>query len=142
MGRFEFFRKFAEIFAAQGAPPVSYTGGAPDVRISPQIFGKNRSAPNFQGLSTKWTERQAHFLIVLLSGLRVPCPPACLQGCSPLFFLMGRGGRDRARWRGGPGCGVADPDPPTGTWDPVPSGFGIRDPEQILSGFWIVCLGS
>ncbi len=53
-------------------------------------------------LSTKWTERQVHFLIVLLSGLRVPCPLACLQGCSPLFFLMGGGG-DHARWGGGGG---------------------------------------
>jgi hypothetical protein len=58
-------------------------------------------------LSTKWTERQTHFLIVLLSRLGVPCPPACLRGCSPpLLFLVGGG--DHARWRGGggPGCDI------------------------------------
>jgi hypothetical protein len=38
LGRFEFFRKFAEIFAAQGAPLVS---------ITPVANGKNLQSENF-----------------------------------------------------------------------------------------------
>ncbi len=42
LGPFRIFSKFAEIFAAQGAPctGVFGTSGAPDVRISPQISKK------------------------------------------------------------------------------------------------------
>jgi hypothetical protein len=39
LGRFEFFRKFAEIFAAQGAPPVSLT---------PVANGKNLQSKKFE----------------------------------------------------------------------------------------------
>ena len=46
-GCFDFFRKFAEIFAAQGAPPVSLIPVVHlDLRISPRIFEKIRIGPN------------------------------------------------------------------------------------------------
>ncbi len=50
LGHFDLFRKFAEIFASQVAPPVfNDTGGKfvhLELRISPRIFEKNRSGPN------------------------------------------------------------------------------------------------
>ncbi len=43
---FRIFRKFAEIFASQGAPPVSTTPVVHlELRISPRIFEKNRNGP-------------------------------------------------------------------------------------------------
>ncbi len=63
-----FFRKLAEIFAAQGAPPVSLTPMANlpqlswipvvhlDLRISPRIFEKIRNGPN--GVLWGWGENQ------------------------------------------------------------------------------------
>ena len=57
----------------------------------PTRHSYNAAAFSNMPLSTKWTERQTHLLIVLLSRLGVPCPPACLRGCSPpsplLLFL-------------------------------------------------------
>jgi hypothetical protein len=86
-------------------------------------------------LSTKWTERQTHFLIVLLSRLGVPCPrsqagpPACLRVCSPPSPLFGGGGGDHARWRGGGGLDVK-------FWF-VCLGSRILDPEPVyLRTYW------
>jgi hypothetical protein len=38
LGRFKCFRKFAEIFAAQGAPPVSLTPVANEKNLQPEKF--------------------------------------------------------------------------------------------------------
>jgi hypothetical protein len=52
LDRLEFFRKFAEIFASLGAPPVSTTPVSLtpvanlELRISPRIFEKIRNDPN------------------------------------------------------------------------------------------------
>ncbi len=55
LGRFEFFRKFAEIFAAQGWPPVSTTPVVNlELGISPRIFEKFRNGP--KGILWGWGE--------------------------------------------------------------------------------------
>ncbi len=47
LGLFRIFRKFVEIFASQGAPPVSTTPVLHlELRISPRIFEKIRNGPN------------------------------------------------------------------------------------------------
>jgi hypothetical protein len=73
----------------------------------PTRHSYNAAAFSNMPLSTKWTERQTHLLIVLLSRLGVPCPPACLRGCSPpLLFLVGGGYHARWGGGGGPGCDI------------------------------------
>ena len=73
----------------------------------PTRHSYNAAAFSNMPLSTKWTERQTHLLIVLLSRLGVPCPPACLRGCSPPSPLFGGGGiMPAGGGGGGPGCDI------------------------------------